>query len=160
MTLSGGIQEIWYPTVGFTMWCISYWCQATILRKSKNMMEYHQFHGSIAMGVKLNFGLITWRVLKVSSTLRPIARLLMVECWITPSLSMMNSPRNAIPCQIIQLTHNGFTFYLPHVENKLRGKGWNLMLRNMRLSRLYLGYFIICNMKKMHNFTWSGIKTL
>ena len=35
----------------------------------------------------------------VSSTLRPMARLLMVECWITPSLSMMNSPLRAMPCQ-------------------------------------------------------------
>lgn len=41
--------------------------------------------------------LFTWSVLLVSSTLRPMARLLMVECWITPSLSIMKSPLNAIP---------------------------------------------------------------
>nr|AFK35660.1 unknown [Lotus japonicus] len=38
-----------------------------------------------------------WSVLLVSSTLLPIPRLLMVECWITPSLSIMNNPLNAIP---------------------------------------------------------------
>lgn len=40
---------------------------------------------------------ITWSVLLVSSTLLPMARLLMVECCITPSLSIMKSPLNAIP---------------------------------------------------------------
>lgn len=39
----------------------------------------------------------TWSVLFVSSTLRPMARLLMVECCITPSLSIMKSPLNAMP---------------------------------------------------------------
>lgn len=41
--------------------------------------------------------MFTWSVLLVSSTLRPMARLLMVECWIIPSLSIMKSPLNAIP---------------------------------------------------------------
>jgi len=41
---------------------------------------------------------LTWRVLRVSSTLRPMARLLMVLLWMIPSLSMMKSPRRAMPC--------------------------------------------------------------
>lgn len=69
-------------------------------------------------GLWLFFSCFTWRVLMVSSTLRPMARLLIVECWITPSLSMMNSPRNVIPCQIIhsevsQLSIQHHKFDLP-----------------------------------------------
>ena len=33
----------------------------------------------------------------VSSTLRPKPRLLMVACWMTPSLSMMKRPRSEMP---------------------------------------------------------------
>lgn len=46
---------------------------------------------------RISWSCFTWRVLIVSSTLRPMARLLIVECWMTPSLSMMKSPLNATP---------------------------------------------------------------
>lgn len=51
----------------------------------------------IPISILASKNMFTWSVLLVSSTLRPMARLLMVECWIIPSLSIMKSPLNAIP---------------------------------------------------------------